>query len=101
MRGNLNLQTLHPEIVLMTAEANQMLELTRLRRALARIHEQVASRTDRVEFTREGCDDVCVIISKSELESLEQALEILANTSEYRAMCEQVSNVAAQCGERS
>jgi PHD/YefM family antitoxin component YafN of YafNO toxin-antitoxin module len=79
----------------MTAEANQTLEITRLRRALARIHEQVASRADRIELTREGCQDVCVIISKAELESLERALEILANTNEYRAMCEEVKNIAA------
>ena len=79
----------------MTAEANQTLELTRLRRALARIHEQVSSRTERIEFTRDGSEDVCVIISKAELESLERALEILANTNEYRAMCEEVKNIAA------
>ena len=79
----------------MTAETNQMLELARLRRALERLHEQVASRTERIEFTRDGSEDVCVIISKAELESLERALEILANTDEYRAMCEEVKNIAA------
>ena len=51
-----------------------------------RIHEQVAGGHGRVELTRPGCDDVCVILSKAELESLERALEILSETSEYKAM---------------
>ena len=47
----------------------QSLDLPRLRRAMDRIHEQVANRHGRVELTRSGCDDVCVILSKAELES--------------------------------
>lgn len=46
---------------------------------------------------RDGCDDVCVIISKAELESLEQALDILANTAEYKTMCAQVAELATEC----
>lgn len=76
----------------------QTLELTRLRRALAKIHEQVSCRHGRVEVTRDGCDDVCVIVSKAELESLERALDILAESAEYKIMCETLTQVAAECG---
>jgi PHD/YefM family antitoxin component YafN of YafNO toxin-antitoxin module len=74
------------------------LDLSRLRRALARVHEQVSGRHGRIELTRDGCDDVCVILSKAELESLERALEILSETSEYKAMCENLSKLAVECG---
>ncbi|HZL38367.1 MAG TPA: hypothetical protein VFC78_23845 [Tepidisphaeraceae bacterium] len=76
----------------------QTLELTRLRRALAKVHGQVAGRHGRIEVTHDGCDDVCVILSKAELESLERALEILTETAEYKAMCDTLTQVAAACG---
>lgn len=76
----------------------QTLELTRLRRALAKIHEQVACQHGRIEIVRDGCDDVCVILSKAELQSLERALEILSETAEFKSMCETLTQVAAACG---
>ena len=79
----------------MAGEAFQKLDLTRVARAMARVHEQVAQHDGRVEITREDCDDVCVLISRAELESLERAMEILANTDDFRAMCEQVNEIAA------
>jgi hypothetical protein len=85
------------EKVVMAGETFQTLELTRLRKAIDRIHEQVAGRDGRVEITREGCDDVCVLISRTELESLERAMEILAATEEYQGMCDHISEVAAAC----
>ena len=71
----------------------QTLDVTRFRRALASLHEQVACSHGRVEVKRKGCDDVCVMISKAELEALERALEILAECSEYKAMCETLTSV--------
>src|SRR5256885_8671814 len=64
----------------------QSFDVAHLRRALAKVHEQVADGHRRVELTRPDCDDVCVILSKAELESLERALEILSETAEYKAM---------------
>ena len=72
-------------------------DVTRLRRALAKIHEQVAGTHQRVELTRPGCDEVCVILSKTELQSLERALEIFAQTSEYKLMCDQLQQLAIAC----
>ncbi|HET6248737.1 MAG TPA: hypothetical protein VFE47_13625 [Tepidisphaeraceae bacterium] len=76
----------------------QSLDLMRLRSAMDRIHEQVAAGHGRIELTRSGCDDVCVILSKAELESLERALEILSETSEYKAMCDNLTRLALDCG---
>jgi PHD/YefM family antitoxin component YafN of YafNO toxin-antitoxin module len=76
----------------------QSVDVMHLRRTLAKCHENVAGRHGRVELTREGCDDVCVILSKAELESLERALEILSETAEYKAMCENLSKLAVACG---
>ena len=56
----------------------QTLDVTRFRQTLAKLHEAVGCGNGRVEVVRKGCADVCVLISKAELESLEQALEILA-----------------------
>jgi hypothetical protein len=73
------------------------LDVTGFRRTLAKLHEAVGCGHGRVEVTRRGCDDVCVLISKCELEALEQALEILAQSAEYKAMCDDLTSVAARC----
>ena len=75
----------------------QTLDVTRFRQTLAKLHEAVGCGHGRVEVTRKGCDDVCVLISRCELEALEQALEILAQSAEYRAMCDNLQSVVAQC----
>ena len=74
----------------------QALAITRVRRTLAKLHEQVACGSGRVEIRRRGCNDVCVMISKCELEALEKALEILSECENYKAMCETVTQVAAR-----
>ena len=75
----------------------QTLDVTRFRQTLAKLHEAVGCGHGRVEVTRKGCDDVCVLISKCELEALEHALDILAQSADYKAMCDNLSSVVAQC----
>jgi PHD/YefM family antitoxin component YafN of YafNO toxin-antitoxin module len=82
----------------MSDQPFQSLDVSHLRSALNKIHEQVAGNHGRVELTRAGCDDVCVILSKAELESLERALEIFSETAEYKAMCDNLSRLAVACG---
>ncbi|HWE04868.1 MAG TPA: hypothetical protein VG326_20850 [Tepidisphaeraceae bacterium] len=82
----------------MPNELFQSIDVLRLRDAIAKIHEQVACGHGRVELTRSGCDDICVIVSKADLESLERGLEILASTTEYKTMCENVHRLAQACG---
>ena len=77
--------------------AFQTLDVTRFRQAMAKLHEVVGCGKGRIEITRRGCDDVCVLISKCELEALEQALEILSQSAEYKAMCENISQLVAAC----
>ena len=75
----------------------QTLDVTRFRQAMAKLHEVVGCGKGRIEVTRRGCDDVCVLISKSELESLEQALEILSQCDAYKAMCDNINQLVAAC----
>jgi len=74
------------------------LDVSRVRRALARLHEQVSFGQGRVEIKRRGSEQVCVMISKAELEALESALEILSDSAEYKSMCEHLSQLAAATG---
>jgi hypothetical protein len=81
----------------MSADDNffHSLDVARFHEVVHKIHETVAGRHGRVEVTRDGCDDVCVLISKRELEALERAVEILAECAEYKSMCDEVAQVAA------
>lgn len=79
----------------MAADCFHTLNLTQFLRSVEDLHRQVAKGHGRVEITRDGCDDVCVLISKSELEALERALEILSDTSDFRAMCKRVASTVA------
>jgi hypothetical protein len=71
------------------------LDVARFHEVVHKIHETVAARCGRVELTRDGCDDVCVVISKCELEALERAVEILTECADYKSMCDEVARVAA------
>ena len=73
------------------------LKLSQLAESLEGLHQRVAAGHGRIEITRDGCDDVCILISKTELESLERALDILSQTGDYQSMCETLSSVASEC----
>jgi hypothetical protein len=79
----------------MLTDTFQKLDVSRFRRALTKLHETVGCSKGRIEVTQEGSDEVCVLISKCELEGLERAIEILTECCEYRAMCDEVAQVAA------
>jgi PHD/YefM family antitoxin component YafN of YafNO toxin-antitoxin module len=57
----------------------------------SQLHESVCRARGRVEI-KDG-SSTCVLISKEELESLEQALEILSNTADVRKIAQAVSEV--------
>ena len=65
---------------------------------LAHLHEFVTRTKGRVEITRPGSEQRCVLISQEELQSLERALEILSDTDEVRSMCGQIAQLAAATG---
>ena len=68
-------------------------------RLLGQLHAEVVRHAGRIEITRDGTDDRCVLISKQELDSLEQALAILSGTEDGRAMGGQIAQLAAACAE--
>lgn len=88
------------EITEMFDEPFHSCDVAHLRRTLARHHEQVTDGNRRVEFTRDGSNEICVIMTKAELQALERALEIFAETEEYKAMCRNLSRLAQECGAR-
>ena len=67
---------------------------------LASLHEYVTRTNGRIEITRPGSDERCVLIGKQELTSLEQALEILSDTDGVRGLQEQITELAAATGPR-
>ena len=79
----------------------QTLDVTRYRETLAHLHQVVGDGHGRIEVRPDGADGdggCCVLISKAELRSLEDALEILSRCAEYKAMCDELTQVAAAFG---
>jgi PHD/YefM family antitoxin component YafN of YafNO toxin-antitoxin module len=72
----------------------QSLDLNAARVGLERLFEQVIRGTGRIEITRNGSDESCVLISQAELKSLERALEILSSTDSAAEMRQQVLRLA-------
>ena len=62
---------------------------------LESLHEHVARTKGRIEITRGGRDDRCVLISKEELECLERAIEILSDTDCVKDMAGHIAALAA------
>ena len=63
--------------------------------SLAQLHEFVTRTDGRIEITRPGTDERCVLLSKRELVALERALEILSDTDGVRDICHKISRLAA------
>jgi len=63
--------------------------------SLPQLHEFVTRCNGRLEITRPGSDQRCVLISKEELDALERALEILSDTEDVRDICEKIAHLAA------
>jgi len=62
---------------------------------LPQLHEYVTSQDARVELTRPGSDERCVLVSKRDLEALEKAVVILSNTEDMRTVSEKLAQLAA------
>jgi PHD/YefM family antitoxin component YafN of YafNO toxin-antitoxin module len=78
---------------------NPTIDMTKVGKSIRRLHDQVCDQKRRVEITRAGSDDVCVMISKKELESLEAALQIFADTEAFEEMCEHLRKLLATAHE--
>jgi hypothetical protein len=67
--------------------------------SLRQLHEFVAAHHGRIEITRPGSNDRCVLISKPELDSLERAIEILSDSEDVRDICHKIAALAAADAE--
>ena len=81
----------------MSAGCFHTLSLSQFLNGIEDHHQRVSVGHGRIEITRDDCDDVCILISKAELEALERAVEILAQSDEYRSMCATLAGVAREC----
>jgi PHD/YefM family antitoxin component YafN of YafNO toxin-antitoxin module len=78
--------------------AHPSVDMTKVGKVMRKLHDQVCGSKQRVEITRPGSDDVCVMISKKELESLEQAMAVLTDTDAFLATCDQIKKLIAAAG---
>jgi PHD/YefM family antitoxin component YafN of YafNO toxin-antitoxin module len=65
---------------------------------LPHLHEFITRTNTRIDITRPGTDERCVLISKEELDCLERALEILSDTEDVRDICGKIAQLAAATG---
>ncbi len=73
-------------------------DMTKVGKIIRKLHDQVVGQRRRVEITRAGCEDICVMVSKRELESLEQALAILADTAHFESLCQNLQSLLKNAG---
>jgi len=73
-------------------------DMTLVGKRIRRLHDQVCGRGQRVEITRAGCDDVCVMISKRELDALEEAVAIHSGTPAHAELCRALARLLAGAG---
>jgi len=79
----------------MSAKSHPSYDVSVVAGALQSLHQHITTTKTRIEVTRPGTDERCVLISAEELWSLERALEILSHTVEYRNLSERIAAVAA------
>jgi hypothetical protein len=79
-----------------TQDAFGSVELSAASANLAALHELVSRQRGRIEITHPDSGDCCILISRTELEALEQALEILSGTESADEMRAQISQIASE-----
>jgi hypothetical protein len=80
---------------------NRSYDVSLVAPALEQLHAHVTRADARVEITRPGTDDRCVLISKRELDALERALEILSDTDGAKAISHKIAQLASQTGPQA
>jgi PHD/YefM family antitoxin component YafN of YafNO toxin-antitoxin module len=79
----------------MSAQSHPSYDVSIVAPALESLHEHITRTKGRLEITRRGTDERCVLISKEELDCLEKALAILSDTDGVRDICGRISALAA------
>jgi hypothetical protein len=78
----------------MAGKSNQVLNITDAKEMLDVLHDRVVEFNDRVVIRSERSDQRCVMISQTELDGLERAVEILSQTDEGAAIRDEVLRIA-------
>ena len=79
----------------MSAQSHPTFDVSIVAPALERMHEHITRTKGRIEITRTGTDERCILLSKEELISLERALAILSDTEGYRDISCKIASLAA------
>jgi hypothetical protein len=74
------------------------MELADAAAVLGGLHERVCSQHSRVEITRPGSSEICVMLTKQELDMLEHAMDIFADTDAFEQMCRDVQQILETAG---
>ncbi|HEX8521069.1 MAG TPA: hypothetical protein VF669_02350 [Tepidisphaeraceae bacterium] len=77
----------------MSDKSHPSFDVSAVAPALESLHEHVARTRGRIEITRPGSDDRCVLLSKEELDALEGAIQILSDSESFRDAAEQIATV--------
>lgn len=83
----------------------ETMDVASARKALDRVWQAVSRDKGRVEIVRDAAQtldsdvdaETCVVISKSELDALEQALEILSDTDDVKTVCNVLRELGHHC----
>jgi PHD/YefM family antitoxin component YafN of YafNO toxin-antitoxin module len=80
----------------MSARRHTSYDVSIVAPSLESLHQHVTTTKSRIEITRPGSDQRCVLISAEELATLERALEILSATEGYRDISDRIASLAAR-----
>jgi len=84
------------------SELHQSMSIERICRDLSALHAQVIRNWGRIEITaNDGSNDACVLISRSELECLERALELFCESPDGKEFCKELEDIAKQSTHRA
>lgn len=82
-------------------DMHQSMTIERVCRELHLLHGQVTSTWGRIEITLDGEKDACVLMSRAELDCLEQALEILCKLPGGQSICKELEDIAERSTHRA
>ncbi len=77
----------------------QRLSVHQFHSELLDLLRDIACKTGRIEIVGDNGQCDCVLISKKELDGLERALDVLAETHEVKALCDHIAQFAQMDNE--
>ena len=81
-----------------TEPAHPVVDTINLGAQIHVLHDHICIHGKRVEITRDGCDDRCIILSKKELDALEHAIQMFADTQAFADMSQNIQQLLKTAG---